>query len=85
MLRCYNCDAPVTEVDQARAMAVQLELESRFSDTDYGDALADTNINNVHCLPDPDQKDANGDVVFCPADVITMIFDGLRLGPTARV
>ncbi len=85
MLRCYNCDIPVTEVDHARALAVQLELERRFSDTDYGEGLAETTVDNVHCRPAPDQQDANGDIVFCPGDVITMIFDGLRLGATARV
>jgi hypothetical protein len=85
MLRCYNCSTAVTEVDQARAMAVQLELEKRFADTDYGEALADTSVDNVHCRPAPDQMDANGDIVFCPGDVLTMIFDGLRLGPVARV
>ena len=85
MLRCYHCQAGVTTVDQARCMAVQQELESRFSDTDYGEALADTSIDNVHCRPAPDQMDANQDIVYCPGCVITMIFDGLRLGPLARV
>ncbi len=83
--RCYHCFVEVNDVDHQRALAVQHELESRFADTDYGEGLAETNIDNVHCRPSADQQDAKVNVVFCSGCVITMIFDGLRLGRTVHV
>lgn len=59
MYRCYRCQRPVTAEEHT---AVQSAIDALGSD-DREQLVADLNL--VHCRPDPDQQDVNGNVVVC--------------------